>query len=167
MTSWMGITWEIQQSAPTDTLKVAFTLMDLIDSHTRSLWLDPGMQTHANKIHKTLMYLKKKKKGWLYYLQWTAEESGYWMPISLTVRYLLGKANYQREAWWAWKQSKWSHNYTGSQHKMQEVLQLSTTGFATCQAGWMHASTWQVLAARPCFVGYHNTQIDCFSFSLF
>lgn len=72
-----GITWEIQQSAPTDAHKVVFTLMSLADSDTRSHWLDTGMQTHANKTHKTLMYTKKKKKRRrLYYLQWTTEESG-------------------------------------------------------------------------------------------
>jgi len=44
-----------------------------------------------------------------------------------------------------------------SSTKWDEALQLSTTGLSTCQAGWMHASTWQVLLVRQCLVGYHNT----------
>lgn len=61
----MGITGKIQQSTPTDAHKVASTLMSLADWHPPH-WLHPGMQTHANKTHKTLMY-KTKERKWFYY----------------------------------------------------------------------------------------------------
>ena len=54
-----------------------------------------------------------------------------------------------------------------SSAKWHEALQLCTTGLSTCQAGWMLASTWQVLLVRQCFVRYHDNYINSFSFSLF
>lgn len=118
MATWMGITWEIQQSAPTDALKVVFTLMSLTDSDTRSLWLDPGMQTHANKTHKTLMYKKKKKKegDFIIYIeqqrnQATECPSAWECIISLGRQMTRGKLGGHG--------SRASGvNYTGFQHKM-------------------------------------------------
>lgn len=156
MATWMGITWEIQQSAPTDALKVVFTLISLTDSDTRSLWLDPGMQTHANKTHKTLMYKKKKKKKAT--LLFTLNSRG--------IRLL--NVQQPESALSPWE-GKWPEGSLvgmeaeqvelitqDSSTKWREALQLSTTGLSTCQAGWMDASTWQVLLVRQCSVGYHN-----------
>lgn len=82
----------------------------------------------------------KKKRKRLYYLQWTTEESGTLnvsVCISLTVNSLLGKANYQREAWWVRKQSQWSALHgIPVQNGMRLAQQLSATGRSTCQAGW-------------------------------
>lgn len=67
MTTLTGITWKIQQSPPTDAHKAAaFTLLSLADSDTRPHRRDPGMQTHANKTHKTPMY-KKKESDFIIY----------------------------------------------------------------------------------------------------
>lgn len=67
---------------------------------------------------------KKKEEGDFIIYSERQKNQATECPSAWQVRHLLGKASYWREAWWAWKQSKWSYNYTASQHKMQEVLQL-------------------------------------------
>lgn len=135
----MGITWEIQQSTPTDAHKVVFTLMSLADSDTRSHWLDPGMQTHANKTHKTLMYTKKKEGDFIIYSE-QQKNQAYWLCISLIVMTLHQPDSALSP--WEGKSPEGSLVHTEAEQvelitqdssaEWHEALQLCTTGLSTC-----------------------------------
>lgn len=96
------------------------------------------MQTHANKTHKTLMYLKKKKKK---------------ATLLFTVnsrRFRLLNVHQPDSALSPWEGKLLAGSLVGveaeqvelitqdSSTKWHEALQLSTTGLSTCQAGCLN-----------------------------